>query len=127
MVSGVCSEHASPMLRYLLNGPAHLVKNVACALRSPCHTIYVGRYFVDLAATLDLQMPPGVFVGFDGQSDREALTLLNSRLAENLGDRVLEFNSSPTTYHICCYLMKALQIHAGSSCWFRLYRFPMLF
>lgn len=72
-------------MRYLLNGPAHLVKNVAGALRSPCRTIYVGRYFVDLASALDLQMPPPAFIGYDGQSDREALTFLNSTLSVTNG------------------------------------------
>ena len=42
--------------------------------------MYFGRYFADPVAALDLHMPPGAFVGYDGQSDREAATFLNGYL-----------------------------------------------
>ena len=77
-------RHMVQCCRYLQNGPAHLVKNIAGALRAPGHTLYVGNYFVDLSAALDLDMPPPVFVGFDGQSDREAVSLLNSALGATI-------------------------------------------
>ena len=73
------------VVRYLQNGPAHLIKNLAAAMRSPSHTLHVGRYPVDMGSTLDLQMPCGAFVGFDGQSDREALTFLNCSLDKMTG------------------------------------------
>ena len=60
-----------------LNGPAHVQRNFAGQLRSPSRTIYFGRVFTDIAGTLDLAMPPGAFVGYDGQSDSEAASLLN--------------------------------------------------
>ena len=66
---------------YLLNGPAHVLKNCVSAVRSPTHTLWMGDYFVDQCACLDLQMPPGAYVGFDSQSDKEALTYSNCNLA----------------------------------------------
>ena len=60
-----------------LNGPKHIVKNLVCGLRSAIRTVRVGRYAVDFSAALDLQMPPGAFGGYDGQSDVEACSFLN--------------------------------------------------
>ena len=68
-------------LRYLLNGPNHLVKNYACALRSARATLHIGRYWVDTSSTLDLALPAGCFTGYDEQSDLEAATLLSGGLA----------------------------------------------
>jgi hypothetical protein len=68
-------------LRFGINGAAHLQKNFVAALRSPLRTIYWGRHFVDPSATLDLGMPPGSFIGYDGMSDLEAATFLNGTLA----------------------------------------------
>ena len=67
--------------RFLLNGPAHIQKNVCGQLRSPARTVYFGRCFADPVAALDLHMRPGAFVGYDGQSGREAATFLNGYLA----------------------------------------------
>ena len=67
--------------RYLLNGPAHVVKNVCGSIRSTCRTIHVGRYWCDCSAALDMNLPPGAYIGYDAQSDRECATLLNGHLA----------------------------------------------
>ena len=61
---------------FCLNGPPHLQKNLASALRG-AKQIYVGRYFVDLQGALDCDMPPAAYCGFDSQSDMLASILLN--------------------------------------------------
>ena len=39
-----------------------------------------GQFFCDYGSSLDMGLPPGCFVGYDGMSDREAATLLNGFL-----------------------------------------------
>ena len=46
-------------------------------------TVHVGKYGVDCSTCLDLQLPPGAFIGYDGQSDLEATVLMNGNLAES--------------------------------------------
>ena len=67
--------------RWVLNGPAHVAKNVVGALRSAARTVHFGKFWCDAASTLDTGMPPGAFQGHDGQSDREAALYMNGALA----------------------------------------------
>ena len=62
---------------YGLNGPCHIVKNVVSAMRSPCRSIVIGAFTVDMAGARDFNLPPASFCGYDPQSDLHAALYLS--------------------------------------------------